>query len=62
MTAFFLWLGEHALVATGGICALVVLAILLAPRRPPPVVGRLLPHHDPNHRPRFESKRPKESA
>lgn len=60
MSALFglvLWVCEHAPHFTVGLCALVVLAIVLAPRRPQPVVGRLLPHHDPKKRTPFTSTR-----
>lgn len=57
LLSLVLWLCEHAPEISIGLCVLVVLAIVLAPRRPEPVVGRLLAHHDPSKRPTFTSTR-----
>lgn len=45
------------LVVLGCVAFVVVLALACWPRRPPPVVGAILPFHDPKKRKRFESKR-----
>lgn len=45
-----------------GLCAAAVLALLLWPRKPKPVVGQVLPFHDPKRRKRFESTRDNRSA
>lgn len=44
------------LLLAGGVLAfLAIVALAVWPRRPPPVIGQLLPFHDPKKRKRFES-------